>query len=199
LSTRLESQEDLISDLKTGLARAHEKIGVLEMLSALVRMRVVSLEDVMESSPTPTDLMSDGDSEYTDVDDGGAMMVEDSKEDQENMPPPPILPCQDTPHPVPVFHSLIPIEDPAPTPAVEVVDIDAEDEDDAWYIPPIHCHRIHPLDKFATAAVQPVPEYIEDSREDPMAGPHQDNLPADGLEDGLWVNLVVNVRSRSTE
>jgi hypothetical protein len=36
LSTRLESQEDIISDLKTGLARAHEKIGVLEMSSALV-------------------------------------------------------------------------------------------------------------------------------------------------------------------
>jgi archaellum component FlaC len=36
LSARLDRQEDKISDLKTGLARAHEKICSLEMLSALV-------------------------------------------------------------------------------------------------------------------------------------------------------------------
>jgi hypothetical protein len=139
LLTRLECQEDLISDLKTGLARVHEKIGVLEMSSALVQTRVASLEDVMESSSTPTDLTLDDDSEYTDVDDGGAMMVEDSEEEQENVPPPPpILPHQDTPHPAPVFRSLILIKELAPTPVAEVVDVDAEGEDDAWYIPPIH-------------------------------------------------------------
>jgi hypothetical protein len=68
LSTRLESQEDIISELKVGLARAYEKIGVLEMLLALVQMRVLLLEDVMESSPTSTDLTSDdSNSEYTNV------------------------------------------------------------------------------------------------------------------------------------
>jgi hypothetical protein len=99
-------------------------------------------------------------------------------------PPPPILPCQDTPHPAPVLCSLIPIEDPAPAPVAEVVDIDAEGEDDAWYIPPIHHRQIHPLDEFTTMAVQPMPEYVEDRREDVMAGPHRDDLPADGSKDG---------------
>jgi hypothetical protein len=198
LSTRLESQEDLISDLRTDLAGAHEKIGVLEMLLALVQGRDLLLE-VMESSPSPTDLTSE-DSEHADVNDGGAMMVEDSKDERENIPPPPpILPHQDTPHPAPVFCSLIPIEDPAPTPAVEVVDVDAEGEDDTWYIPPVRRRRVHPLDEFTTAAIQPVPEYVEDRREDPMAGPHRDDLPADGSEDELWANLGDNLRSHLTE
>jgi hypothetical protein len=78
---------------------------------------------------------------------------------------------------------------------VEVVDIDAEGEDDAWYIPPIHCWQIHPLDEFTTAAVDPVPGYVEDHQEDPLAGSHQDDLLADGSEDKLWVNLGVNLRS----
>jgi hypothetical protein len=180
----LESQEDIISELKVGLARAHEKIEVLEMSSALVRMRVVSLEDVMESTLTPTNLtLDDSDSDYTNVNDGGAMMVEDSEDERENVPPlSPILPRRDTPHPAPVFCSLIPIEDPVPTPAVEVVDVDAEGEDDTWYIPPIHCCWIHPLDKFTTVTVEPVPEYVEDRR-----------------EDELWANLGVNLRSCPTE
>jgi hypothetical protein len=37
LSVRLERQDDEISDLKTGLTRAHEKIGSLEMSSVLVQ------------------------------------------------------------------------------------------------------------------------------------------------------------------
>jgi hypothetical protein len=127
----LEGQEDLIANLKTGLARAHEKIGTLEMSLTLVRGRVAFLEDVMEALPTPTDLMSE-DSEYADVDDGGAMMVEDSEDERENVPPPPpILPRQDTPHLAPVLQTLIPIDPLAPTPAVEMVDSDAEGEDDA--------------------------------------------------------------------
>jgi hypothetical protein len=134
------------------------------------------------------------------VDDGGAMMVEDSEDERENIPPPPpFLSHQDAPHPAPIFHSLILIEDPAPTPAVEVVDVDAEGEDDAWYIPPIHRRQIHPLDEFTTAAVEPVPEYVEDRREDPVVGPHRDDLPVDRLEDELWANLGVNLRSRSFE
>jgi hypothetical protein len=152
----------------------------------------------MEASPTPTDLMSE-DSEYADVGGGGAMMVEDSKDERENIPPPPILPHQDTPHPAPVLCTLIPLEELAPTPAVEVMDDDAEGEDDAWYIPPIHHRRIHPLDEFTTTAVQPVPEYMEDWREDPMAGSHQDDLSADGSEDELWANLGINLRARLTE
>jgi hypothetical protein len=140
LSTRLDRQEDEIKDLKSGLVRAHEKIGNLEMSSSLVRGRVSTLEDVMEAAPTPTDLMSD--EEYADVDDG---------------------------------------------------------EDDAWYIPPIMRRRIHALDEYTTAAVEPVPEYVEDRREDPSAGPHRDDLPADGLGDELWANLGVNLRDRRAE
>jgi hypothetical protein len=132
LSSRLDRQEDEIKDLKSGLARAHEKIGGLEMSASLVRGRVSTLEDVMEAAPTPTDLTSD--EEYADVDDGGAMMVEDSEDERENIPLPPMVIRTATPHPAPVLQELIPIEDPAPTPAIEV---DAEGEDDAWYIPPI--------------------------------------------------------------
>jgi hypothetical protein len=80
LSACLNRQEDEISDLKTGLARAHEKIGSLEMLLALVRGRVSTLEDVMEAAPTLTDLTLE-DLEYADVNDGGVMMVEDSEDD----------------------------------------------------------------------------------------------------------------------
>jgi hypothetical protein len=78
--------------------------------------------------------------------------------------------------------------------AVEVVDVDAEGEDDAWYIPPIyHCCACL-LDKYSTTRVDPLPGYMEDVREDPMASPHQDDLVADGLEDEMWANLGVNLR-----
>ena len=74
---------------------------------------------------------------------------------------------------------------------VPAVDVE-ESEDDAWHIPPImHCW-IHALDEFTTVAVELVPEYIEDRRDDPVAGPLWDNLLADGLEDELWVNLGVH-------
>jgi hypothetical protein len=54
---------------------------------------------------------------------------------------------------------LIPIDQPVPAvPAVEV----EEGEDDVWYIPPIIRRRIHTLDEFTTAAVEPVLEYVED-------------------------------------
>jgi hypothetical protein len=41
----VESQEDIISKLKIGLVQAREKIGVLEMSSALIRDQVSTLED----------------------------------------------------------------------------------------------------------------------------------------------------------
>ena len=59
--------------------------------------------------------------------------------------------------------------------------------------------RMHPLDEFTTAAVEPVPEYIEDQRDDPVAGPSRDNLAVDGLEDELWANLGVNCRATPAE
>ena len=128
------------------------------------------------------------------------MLVDDLEEerDQENVVPIPIPPpaiCLDTPRPPTILQELIPIEAPAPTPAVEV----EEGEDNAWYIPPIHHHRIYPLDKFTTAAVEPVPEYVEDHQDDPVAGPSRDNLAVDGLEGKMWANLRVNRRAMPAE
>jgi hypothetical protein len=190
LATRLDEQMDVISKLKAGLIESRDRVSRLEMSLVLIRGRVSTLEDVMESSLAPTDLTSE-DLEYADVDNGGAMMVEDSEDERENMPPPPMIIRTATPHPAPVLRELIPIEDPAPVPAVEV---DVEGEDDVWYIPPIMHRRIHALDEFTTATVEPVPEYVEDCREDLLAGPHRDDLPADGSEDVLWANLGVNLR-----
>ena len=152
----------------------------------------------MEIDPPVTDLSRDDDltdSEYANVDDGGAMLVDDSEgeRDQENVvliPVPPPVICLDTPHPPMILRELILIEAPAPTPAVEV----DEGEDDAWYIPPVHHRRIHPLSEFATAPVDPVPEYVEDRREDPVAGPSREDLAVDGSEDEMWANLRVNHR-----
>ena len=88
------------------------------------------------------------------------------------------------------LQELIPVKEPAPiAPAVEVAGV--EGEDDAWYIPPIMHHQIHALDKYLTLQVEPVLEYVEERMEDPVAGPPQYNLAADGLEDELWVNPVV--------
>jgi hypothetical protein len=194
LASRLDGQEDEMKDLKSGLARALEKIGNLEMSSSLVRGRVSTLEEVMEAAPTPTDLTSD--EEYANVDDGGAMMVEDSEDERENMPPPPMVIRTATPHLAPVLRELIPIEDPARISAIEV---DADGEDDAWYIPLVMRRRIHALDEFTSATVEPVPEYVEDCREDPLAGPHRDDLPVDGSGDEMWANLGVNLRDRRAE
>jgi hypothetical protein len=166
LVRRVDDQADLIKDLSSGLAVAKERVSVLEMSSAMIRSRVSVLEEAMEIDPPVTDLSGDDDStdsEYADVDDGGAMLVDDSEEerDQENIVPIPIPPPVvrlDTPRPPTILQELIPIEAPAPVPAVEV----DEGEDDAWYIPPIHRRRIHPLSEFTAAPVDPVPEYVED-------------------------------------
>ena len=58
---------------------------------------------------------------------------------------------------------------------------------------------MHPLDEFTTAAVEPVPEYVEDQRDDPVAGPSWDNLAVDGSEDEMWANLGVNHRATSAK
>ena len=203
LSHRVEDQSDLIKDLSSGLVGAKERISVLEMSLSMIRSRVTVLEEAMEIDPPVTDLSGDDDStdsEYADVDDRGAMLVDDSEEerDQENVVPIPIPPPAvrlDTPRPPTVLRELIPIEDPAPVPAMEV----DEGEDDAWYIPPIMRHRIHALNEFTTAAVDPVPEYVEDRRDDPIAGPSREDLAVDGSEDEMWANLRVNRRDTPAE
>jgi hypothetical protein len=113
---------------------------------------------------------------------------------RENMPPPLPVFRVATPHPAPVLQELILIEDPAPVaPAVEVIDI--EGEDDMWYIPQVkHC-QIHTLNEYSLAVVDLVPDYMEDCKEDPLAGPHHEDLVVDGLENKLWANLGVNLRS----
>jgi hypothetical protein len=202
LVRRVDDQADLIKDLSAGLAGSKERVSVLEMSSAMIQSQVSVLEEAMEIDPPVTDLSGDDstDSEYADVDDGGAMLVDDSEEerDQENVVPIPVPPPGvriDTPRPPTVLWELIPIKEPAPVPAVEV----DEGEDDAWYIPPIHRRRIHPLSEFTTAPVDPVPEYVEDRREDPLAGPSREDLAVDGLEDEMWANLGVNRRDMPAE
>jgi hypothetical protein len=203
LVCRVDDQADLIKDLSSGLTSSKERVSVLEMSSSMIRSRVSVLEEAMEIDPPITDLSGDDDStdsEYADVDDGGAMLVDDSEEerDQENVVPIPIPPPVlrlDTPRPPTILQELIPIEAPAPVPAVEV----DEGEDDAWYIPPIHRRRIHPLSEFTAAPVDPVPEYVEDRREDPLAGPSREDLAVDGSEDEMWANLGVNRRDTPAE
>ena len=144
LSRWVEDQADLIKDLSSSLVGAKERVSVLEMSSLMICLRVLVLEEVMEIDPPVMDLSGNNDStdsEYADVDNGGAMLVDDSEgeRDQENVVPIPIPPPTvrlDTPHPPTILQELIPIKAPAPTLAVEV----EEGEDDAWYIPPIH-HR----------------------------------------------------------
>jgi hypothetical protein len=209
LVRRVDDQADLIKDLRADLASGKERVCVLEMSSAMIRSRVSVLEEAMEIDPPVTDLSGDDDStdsEYADVDDGGAMLVDDSEDerDQENVVPIPIPPPViriDTPRPPTVLRELIPIEEPAPVPAVEV----DEGEDNAWYIPPIHHRRIHPLSEFTTAPVDPVPEYppaldyVENRLDDPLAGVPWEDLAVDGSEDELWANLRVNRRSTPAE
>jgi hypothetical protein len=203
LSCRVEDQADLIKDLSSGLVGAKERVSILEMLLTMIRSRVTVLEEAMEIDPPVTDLSGDEDStdlEYADVDDGGAMLVDDSEEerDQENVVPIPIPPPVirlDTPRPPTILRELIPIEAPAPTPAVEV----DEGEDDAWYIPPIMRRRIHALSEFTTTVVDPVPEYVEDHWDDLVAGPSREDLAVDGSEDEMWANLRVNRRDTPAE
>jgi hypothetical protein len=190
LVRRVDDQADLIKDLTSGLAGSKERVSVLEMSSSMIRSRVAVLEEAMEIDPPVTDLSGDNDStdsEYADVDDS------EEERDQENIVPIPIPPPVvrlDTPRPPTILWELIPIKAPAPVPAAEV----DEGEDDAWYIPPIHRRWIHPLSEFTTAPVDPVPEYVEDRREDPLAGPSREDLAVDGSEDELWANLRVNRR-----
>ena len=203
LSRWVEDQADLIKDLQSGLVGVKERVSVLEMLSSMIQLRVSVLEEAMEIDPPVTDLPGKDDStdsEYADVDDGGAMLADDSEDerDQENIvsiPIPPPAVHLNTPHPLTILWELIPIKAPAPTPAVEV----EEGEDDMWYIPPIHRHRIHPLNKFTTAAVEPVPEYVEDHQDDLVTGPSRDDLAVDGSEDEMWANLGVNHRATPAE
>jgi hypothetical protein len=187
LSRRVEDQEDLIKGLQAGLVGVKDRVGVLEMSSLMICSRVQVLEEAMEIDPPVTDLSGEDstNSEYVDVDDGGAMLVDDLEDerDQENVIPIPVPPPViriDTPRPPTFLQELIPIKEPAPV--VLAVEVE-EGEDDVWYIPPIMRRRIHALDKFTTAAVELVPEYVEDSRDDQVAGPSRDDLPADGLED----------------
>jgi hypothetical protein len=183
LSRRVKDQQDQISALQAGMVGTKERVGVLEMLSAMIRSRVVIIEDAMEIDPSVTDLSEEDlmDSEYTDVDDGGAMLVEDSEEERENMAPPlpPIVRIA-TPHPAPVLRELIPIKDPAPLyPGVEV-----EGEDDAWYIPPTMRRRIHAIDEFSVHRVDPLPEYVEEvtlgARGDVLTGYITNTLQGNG-------------------
>ena len=114
LSCRVEDQADLIKDLLSGLVGVKERVSVLEMLLMMIRSRVTVLEEAMEIDPPVTDLSGDDDStdsEYADVDDGGAMLVDDSEEerDQENVVPIPIPPPAtrlDTPRPPTVLREL---------------------------------------------------------------------------------------------
>jgi hypothetical protein len=189
LSCWVEDQQDQISALQAGMVGMKERVGVLEMSSAMIWSQVSIIEDAMEIDPPVMDLLEDlMDSEYADVDDGGVMLVEDLEEERENMapPPPPIIRVV-TPHPAPVLRELILIEDPAPLyPGVEL-----EGEDDAWYIPPTMCHRIHAIIKFCVHWVDPLPEYVEEVRNNLLAGPPREDLAADGSEDEMWVALGV--------
>jgi hypothetical protein len=79
------------------------------------------------------------------------------------------------------------VTDPAPLfPGVEV-----EGEDDAWYIPPTMRRRIHAIDEFSVHRVDPLLEYVEEVRNDPLAGPPREDLAADGSEDEMWAALGV--------
>jgi hypothetical protein len=189
LSRRVEDQQDLIAALQAGMIGTKERVGVLEISSVMIRLRVLIIEDAMEIDPPVTDLLEEDstDSEYADVDDGGAMLVEDSEEERENMAPPPPVIRIATPHPAPVLRELIPIEEPAPLyPGVEV-----EGEDDMWYIPPTMRHWIHAIDEFSVHQVDPLPEYVEEVRNDLLAGPPREDLAADGSEDEMWAALGV--------
>jgi hypothetical protein len=156
LSRQVEDQADQIATLQAGMIGTKERVGTLEMSSVMIRSRVAIIEDAMEIDPPITDISEEStDLEYADVDDGGAMLVEDLEEERENMaPPPPLVIRVSTLHPAPVLRELIPIEEPAPLyPGVEV-----EGEDDTWYIPPTMRRRIHAIDEFSVHRVDPLPE-----------------------------------------
>jgi hypothetical protein len=64
-----------------------------------------------------------------------------------------------------------------------------------WYIPPTMCRRIHAIDEFSVHRVDPLPEYVEDVREDLLASVHRDDLAEDESEDEMWAALGVVYRS----
>jgi hypothetical protein len=55
--------------------------------------------------------------------------------------------------------------------------------------------RIHALNEFSSHRVDPVVEYVEEVRNDPLAGPPREDLAADGSEDEMWAALGVVYRS----
>jgi hypothetical protein len=57
----------------------------------------------------------------------------------------------------------------------------------------------HPSPPVTTAPVDLVPTYVKDRREDPLAGPHREDLAVDGSEDEMWANLGVNRRDTPAE
>ena len=89
LSHQIKDQDDLIKDLQAGLVGAKNRVLVLEMLSSMIRLRVSVLEEAMEIDPPVMDLSGDDstDSEYSDINDGGAMLVDslEDERDQENV------------------------------------------------------------------------------------------------------------------
>jgi hypothetical protein len=167
----VEDQEDEIVSLKAGLLAGKGRLGVLEMLLVTIHLRVQVLEEAMETDSPSMDLTSE-DSDYQEFDDGGVMLVEDLEDEGNEEKFVPILvpaPWVSTPFPGVVLNTLIPIEDPAPV--VPSIDVDTKGEDDAWYIPPVFRHQVYHLDEYSMAHVDPVPDYVEDVREDPMASP----------------------------
>jgi hypothetical protein len=118
-------------------------------------------------------------------------VVGNSERGQNQVRTPPPMIQAGTPHPAPVLWELISIKEPAPLyPGVEL-----EGEDNAWYIPPVMRHWIHAINEFSVHQVNPLPEYVEDVREDPLASVHRDDLAADGSEDEMWAALGVVHRS----
>jgi hypothetical protein len=51
LACRVEDQDDLIKGLQAGLVGAKDRVGVLEMLSSMIRIRVSVLEEAIEINP----------------------------------------------------------------------------------------------------------------------------------------------------
>jgi hypothetical protein len=98
-----------------------------------------------------------------------------------------------TPHPAPVLRELD--SDRRSGSSVPGVEVEVEGEDDTWYIPPTMRRRIHAIDEFSVHRVDPLPEYVEEVRNDPLAGPPREDLAADGSEDEMWVALGVVHRS----
>jgi hypothetical protein len=62
----------------------------------------------------------------------------------------------------------------------------------AMFLTVYHC-QVYPLDEFSSTCVDLVSDYVENVQEDPTAGPPQYDLPEDGSDDEMWVNLGVNL------